>query len=101
MTNIAKLDTNSRLIGIRKLRKGTKVPDDAIIVEDECDLPTDGTYYWNPQDRCFMPLGHGHGRPGPAPVFIDHVIFLMAKAMPNPPQEVLDWVQWMEELNKL
>jgi len=100
MTTIAKLDKDSRFVGLRKLGKRTKVPKGAVVVPDGCDLPTDGSYYWHRDQNCFMPLGHGHGRPGPAPVSIDTIVLTLAKSMSNPPQEVLDWIAWMEDLDK-
>lgn len=100
MTTIAKLDKQSRLIGLKKLGKRTKVPEGAIVVEDECDLPHDASYYWHKGEKCFMPVGHGHGRPGPSPLPTEMVVLFLAKAMPNPPQEVLDWIKWVEDLDK-
>ncbi len=100
MTTIAKLNDQGRLVGLRKLGKKAKAPDGAIVVTDECDLPTDGTYYWHKEEKCFFPLGHGHGRPGPAPCSPDFVLFQLAMRMANPPQEVLEWIEWMKELDK-
>lgn len=100
MTTIAILDEKSRLIGLRPLKKGAKAPGDAVVVVDECDLPTDGTYKWMPGDRCFMPVGHGLGKPGPAPISTEEVILLLVADMSNPPQEILDWVTWYRGLRE-
>ena len=100
MTTIAVLDEKSRLICLRKLKKNAKVPKDAVTVVDECDLPTDGTYKWMPGDECFMPVGHGLGKPGPAPISTETVVLLLAANMDNPPQEVLDWIRWYKGLSE-
>ena len=100
MTTIAILDSNTRLIGLRKLPKRGKVGKGEVEVSDECDLPTDGTYKWMAEDSCFMPVGHGLGKPGPAPISTEHVVFLLAASMNNTPQEVLDWMEWYKGLSE-
>ena len=100
MTTIAILDKNARLIGLRKLSSGKKVRKGTVEVPDECDLPTNGTYKWMAEESCFMPVGHGLGRPGPAPISTEQVILLLATSMNNPPQEVLDWMKWYEGLSE-
>ena len=91
MTTIAILDKNARLIGTRKLTKKEKVPRGAVEVLDGCDLPIDGTYKWMAEETCFMPVGHGLGKPGPAPVSTEEVIFLLASNMDDLPEEVVEW----------
>ncbi len=100
MTTIAILDKKSRLVGLRRLGKRAKVPKDAVVVTDECDLPVDGTYKWIPEDEGFMPVGHGLGKPGPAPISTETVVLLLASNMVNPPQEVLDWIEWYKGLSE-
>ncbi len=100
MTTIAILDRNSRLVGLRKLSEGEKLNNDAVEVSDECDLPVDGTYKWMLDDACFMPVGHGLGKPGPAPVSTEQVVLLLAARMHNPPQEVTDWMEWYKGLSE-
>ncbi len=111
MTTIAILDKRSRLIGLHLLEmtcvdeeediwEEEAIPKDAVVVVDECDLPTDGTYKWMPEDKCFMPVGHGLGKPGPAPISTETVVLLLASNMDNPPQEVLDWIKWYRELSE-
>ena len=100
MTTIAILDKKSRLVGLRRLGKKAKIPEDTVIVVDECDLPTDGTYKWIPEDKGFMPVGHGLGKPGPAPISTETVVLLLASNMNNPPQEVLDWIKWYKGLSE-
>lgn len=100
MTTIAILDEKSRLVGLRKLDKEMRAPEGAVVVVDECDLPHDGTYKWVPKDECFMPVGHGLGKPGPAPISTETVVLLLAANMDNPPQEVLDWMKWYRGLSE-
>ncbi len=112
MTTIAILDEKSRLIGLRWLEdevvdsegevisEREPVPRGAVIVVSECDLPTDGTYKWMPEDEYFMPVGHGLGKPGPAPISTETVVLLLAANMDNPPQEVLDWMEWYRGLSE-
>lgn len=97
MTTVAVLDDKSRFIGLRKLDKKTKAPKDAVVVPDGCDLPTDGSYKWMPDDGCFMPLGHGFAKPKSAPVSDLQVLYILAMSMKNPPPELLRWVQWYEK----
>ena len=101
MTKIAILDKNARLIGLRKLSKKAKIPLDAVTVPDGCDLPTDGTYKWMAKEACFMPVGHGLGKPGPSPIPTEQVVFLLASNMKNPPKEVLDWMEWYKGLSEI
>lgn len=100
MTQIAILDKNARLIGFRKLSKNGKAREDDVEVVDECDLPTDGTYKWMAEDSCFMPVGHGLGKPGPSPIPTEQVIFILASKMKNPPKEILDWMKWYKGLSE-
>ena len=100
MTTIAILDKNARLVGLRKLSSRKKVHKGAVEVVDGCDLPTNGTYKWVAEESCFMPVGHGLGKPGPSPISTEQVVFLMAANMNNPPQEVLDWMEWYRGLSE-
>lgn len=97
MTTIARLDDNDRLIGYKKLGKKVKTPDGAIVVDDGCDLPTDGTYKWDQKHNCFMPLGHGFGKPNRAPIPDIQALYLVALTVDNPPQELRDWMKWYED----
>ncbi len=101
MTMIAILDKNARLIGLRKLSGEEEWCEGTVGVPDGCDLPTDGTYKWMADDACFMPVGHGLGKPGPAPISTEQVIFLLAADMDNPPREVLDWMEWYKGLSEI
>lgn len=102
MTTIAILDGSARLIGLRRLpeEEEEELPSGAVEVDDGCDLPTDGTYKWMTDEACFMPVGHGLGKPGPAPISTEQVVLLLAAEMDNPPQEVLDWMEWYRGLSE-
>ncbi len=100
MTTMAILDSNARLIGLRKLPKQGRGRKGEVEVSDDCDLPTDGTYKWMADDMCFMPVGHGLGKPGPSPISSEQVIFFLAASMDNPPQEILDWMKWYKGLSE-
>jgi len=97
MTTIAVLNDTFYLIGYRKLGKKAKVPEGAIVVPDGCDLPADGSYKWVAAEECFLPLGHGFGKPERAPVPDVQVLYLLAMAMDNPPAEVSAWAKWYEK----
>lgn len=92
MPTIAVL-TAGRLTGLKELKKPKKGD---IVVDDGIDLPLDGSYKWDRGAKCFVPLGHGFGRPKPCPVPDTLVLYRMAKAMDSPPQDVLDWCSWYE-----
>ncbi len=48
---IAVLDADARLIGIEK-----RVPRPVdVTLPDDCDLPLDGSYWWDAERRCFQP----------------------------------------------
>ena len=53
---IAVFDANKRLVGTKKKARPGK---DDVVLPDNCDLPTDGSYKW--ADGIFVPLGHGFG----------------------------------------
>ncbi len=97
MTTIAILNDKSYLIGFKKLGKKAQVPEGAVVVPDECDLATDGSYKWVPDQGCFLPLGHGFGKSERAPVPEVQVLYLLAMAMDNPPSEVSAWAKWYEK----
>ena len=93
MPTIAVL-TAGRLTGLKDVKK-PKATD--VVVDDGIDLPLDGSYKWDEETECFVPLGHGFGQPKPCPVPDAMVLYKLAKAMKNPPQEVTDWCQWYED----
>jgi len=97
MTTVAKLDKKGFLIGLKKLRKKEKPKDNDVVVDDECDLPHDGSYKWNAKAKAFVPLGHGFGRPERPPVSEAKVLYLIAQKLgKDMPQEVRDWCTWYE-----
>ena len=85
---------SSRLTGLKQIKK-PKAED--VVVDDGIDLPLDGSYKWNPEQECFEPLGHGFGQPKPCPVPDTLVLYNVAKALPDPSQEVSDWCDWYEK----
>lgn len=92
MATIAVL-TDGRLTGLKKVSKPRTTD---VVVDDAIDLPLDGTYKWNTTEGCFVPIGHGFGKPKPCPVPDSLVLYQVAKAMKNPPQETRDWMRWYE-----
>lgn len=98
MRTVAILDEKRRLVGLRKLKAKEKPRDDEVLVDDRCDLPTDGTYKHDEDREAFMPLGRGFPRVRRAPVSDSRVLYLMAKQLgKDMPQEVRDWVSWYED----
>lgn len=97
MTTIAILDENLHLVGLKKLSKRAQAPEGAILVADACDLPTNGTYKWDLEGKCFMPLGHGFGKPERAPIPDSQALYIVCKMMKNPPKDLLDWMKWYED----
>lgn len=91
---IAVLDDKLTLVGYKEV---TSLGDDDVDVGMECDLPVDGTYKYDPQEKTFVPLGHGFGKPKRAPVPDSLVLYILASKMKNPPQEIRDWCGWYEE----
>ncbi len=88
---IAVLDARQYLVGYkRKVKPG---PLD-VIVPDDCDLPTNGTYKWD--GKRFMPLGHGFPpvvtRP---PATTDEVILEIIAGMGNKAgPKARAWADW-------
>lgn len=52
MPKTAILDEQDRLVGYEDVDE----PGDRVVVPDNCDLPTDGTYKWLPDRNCFWPV---------------------------------------------
>lgn len=97
MTTIAKLDKKGRLIGLKKLKGKAKPREGDVEVDDECDLPHDGTYKWDAEAGAFIPLGHGFGCPARPPISEAKVLYLIAQELGKKmPQEVRDWCTWYE-----
>lgn len=91
---IAILDDGDRLVGYNM----TTDPEPSdVVVAHGCDLPADGTYKYMQGEGCFMPLGHGFPRSAPQPVAESRVLYLMARIMDNPPEEVRLWLVWYED----
>lgn len=92
MTTVAILDNKGRLTGYRQKRKAA-VND--VVVPDSCDLPTDGSYFWD--GAAFFPLGHGAGKvQGQPPVSDARVLHMIVRAMPDLPAEAHAWADWFE-----
>ncbi len=93
---IAVLDEkDNRLTGYKTKAKPTK---DDVVVDDNCDLPVDGTYYWLADESAFFPVGRGLGKPKRPPIPEHKVQYLIAKTLiDDMPQEVKDWVEWYEQ----
>lgn len=95
MAKIAVLDKNNCLVGYKKKAKPSKTD---VVVDDNCDLPVDGTYYWLAADAAFFPVGRGFGKPKRPPHTDHHTMYLIAKTLIDTmPQEVKDWVDWYEQ----
>ena len=52
MMKVAKLDKQNRLVGIANKKK----PNYKDIDMENNDLPLDGSYYWDPDARTFLPV---------------------------------------------
>jgi hypothetical protein len=97
MTKVAILDEGGLLVGTKTV---TSASDSQIDVGEDCDLPTDGTYRWNNERKCFHPIGYGHGKPARPPVSDTQAFYLMMKAVSNLadlPDECKQWMIWYEE----
>ena len=93
---IAVLDDNGHLVGTRR---GKPSAND-VILPDDCDLPTNGTYKWVSDQKCFLPLGTGFPRvAAKPPVSETQVLYLLASAIGEEllPKEVQDWMRWYEK----
>lgn len=89
---IAVLDDECRLVGYRLADAAG--PDD-VAVPFACDLPPDGSYCWNREARQFVKAGHEAMLLRP-PIGETEVVYHLAKAMENPPDEVTQWLRWYE-----
>lgn len=97
MTTIAILDNTNRLVGLRTLKKKEEPAQDDVVVEDGCDLPTDGSYKYDQEHQAFFPLGHGFGRPKSAPISNERVLYHLVKSLGSSlPKELNDWAKWYE-----
>lgn len=95
MTTIALLDDKNKLVGYKK-KKDPSVSD--VVVPDGCDLPGDGSYWYDAEAGAFFPIGRGLGKPKRPPVEDKHVLYLMARAMGGKaPQEVKEWADWYND----
>ncbi len=90
---VAVLDKQERLVGFKT--KARTSESDVVVVE-ECDLPTDGSYKYDHDNHRFVPLGYGFDRPAPAPVSETRILYLLVRAMEDPPGEVVEWLAWYE-----
>ncbi len=96
-TLVAVLDGKGRYIGTKlKAKPG---PDDFLLPHG-CDLPTDGSYKL--QGGCFVPLGHGFGKPMRSPVSVEAVLNSMIQALTDlapdaVPHEAREWAEWYRE----
>ncbi len=105
MVTVAVLNTDNMLVGYLK-KENAEEKD--IIVPDDCDLQTDGTYRWN--GKAFQPLGFGHGKVQTKPPLpTDYVLYLVIQELvkegylkdSNPCIEWFDWyTQNMADRNK-
>lgn len=95
MIRVAVLDDNNRLIGADHVAEGAK---DHVEIGD---LPTDGSYKWSDSEKCFIPLGHGFGKPSTPPCPIDHIVRLLITELvdsgKHPPEPIVRWAEWYDE----
>lgn len=96
-TLVAVLDGKGRYIGT-KLKARPK-PED-FLLPNGCDLPTDGSYKL--VDGCFVPLGHGFGKPMRPPFSSEAVLNSMIQAMTDlapdaVPHEAREWAKWYQQ----
>lgn len=93
MLKIAVL-SNGYLIGVKQTEV---LAAEDVAVDDNIDLPLDGSYRWDSREQCFVPRGHGHCKPISCPVPEPLVMYYLAKATVDAPQEVRNWQNWYEE----
>lgn len=96
-TLVAVLDGRGRLIGLK--RKARPSPDD-FLLPNGCDLPLDGSYKL--MGKCFVPLGHGFGKPMRPPVSVEAVLNSMIQALSDlapdaVPHEAQEWAEWYQK----
>lgn len=97
MKRVAVLDGDGKLVGFKTVK--TPKPAD-LTVEDECDLPTDGSYRWDERTRAFLPVGHVLKKPARPPVSQDYALYLMLRALLDGtpiPEECRQWCGWYRE----
>ncbi len=96
MVTIAKLDDKKRLV--KYIRK-EKAEQGEVVVPNDCDLPTDGTFIY--RDGAFNPAGHGHPKPTSPPISTDYVLYLMidqyVRMGDAVPTECEAWHTWYKE----
>ena len=90
---VAGLNSKGWLIGKKRKRK---ISDDDVVLPDDCDLPTNGTYKWTGSK--FEPLGHGFppivSRP---PVTEAQALFaVIEKLGGNCPPNARAWADWYD-----
>lgn len=89
---VAILDDMGRLIGYKTKKKPAEAD---VVVDDECDLPADGSYKWH--EGTFWPVGKGHGKPERPPISDHRVIYILVKQLwDDMPQEARDWAEWYD-----
>lgn len=97
MRRVAVLDKRGYLVGDAKLRGNQKLPAGGVEM-DPGDLPLDGTYKWDPENRAFVPLGHGFPRivskpPVSETMVLYHIVRALGKKLPA---EARAWADWYE-----
>jgi len=97
MVTIAKLNSDSFLIGTKKVSEKKAIADKSIIVNDDIDLPLNGTYKWHDTQKCFLPLGHGFDSPKRPPVADALVLYRICQSRKKPHKQVREWMNWYEE----
>lgn len=91
---VAILDSSGALVGLER----TEDPTGRVIVVDEVDLPLNGTYKWDPRGSCFVPLGHGFGRPQKPPVSDAYALFSVVQSLGDAaPQPARLWAAWFRD----
>lgn len=89
---VASLDEAGRLVGY--VVKDAPEPGD-VRVPFGCDLPADGTYHWDAERGQFVKAGH-EAMPQRAPLSQSEMNYHLARSLPNPPDEVRQWIEWYE-----
>ncbi len=91
---VAILDKNKRLTGFKSKSRPGK---DDVVVPDNCDLETDGSYKWD--GTCFVPLGHGFGPVvARSPISEAAVLYLLVDALGGgAPHQAREWADWYAE----
>ncbi len=93
---VAELNDKGRLVGLKRGVRKSDLVDGAVLVNPECDLPLDGSYKYSQESRCFVPLGHGFGKPMQAPITESRVLYHIARALEDPHEELRQWLAWYE-----